>query len=66
MAFSLPKDEDVPLRAWYEEHGLGQPTGAPSMNGDPMAPGTSGLPAAPSARPGTQRVASSAGARMDA
>ena len=22
MAFSLPKDEDVPLRAWCEEHGL--------------------------------------------
>jgi ectoine hydroxylase-related dioxygenase (phytanoyl-CoA dioxygenase family) len=22
MAFSLPKDEDVPLRAWYKEHGL--------------------------------------------
>ncbi|MBI3972785.1 MAG: phytanoyl-CoA dioxygenase family protein, partial [Chloroflexi bacterium] len=22
MAFSLPKDEDVPLRAWYREHGL--------------------------------------------
>src|SRR6266508_4079345 len=24
MAFSLPKDEDVPLRAWYREHGLDQ------------------------------------------
>ncbi|MAG35078.1 MAG: phytanoyl-CoA dioxygenase [Dehalococcoidia bacterium] len=23
MAFSLPKDEDVPLRAWCDEHGLG-------------------------------------------
>jgi ectoine hydroxylase-related dioxygenase (phytanoyl-CoA dioxygenase family) len=28
MAFSLPKDEDVPLRAWYREHGLEQPRAA--------------------------------------
>jgi ectoine hydroxylase-related dioxygenase (phytanoyl-CoA dioxygenase family) len=37
MAFSLPKDEDVPLRAWYQHHGLGHPKPAPAMAADPTA-----------------------------
>ena len=37
MAFSLPKDEDVPLRAWYREHGLDQRT-ALDVEMDQMRP----------------------------
>ena len=55
MAFSLPKDEDVPLRAWYQQHGLGNAE-APQMGMDAMAGGAR--------RP--ERVPSSVGARMDA
>ena len=57
MAFSLPKDEDVPLRAWYREHGLDQKS-ALDVQMDQMRP-DDGVRR-------RQRVASIVGARMDA
>jgi ectoine hydroxylase-related dioxygenase (phytanoyl-CoA dioxygenase family) len=57
MAFSLPKDEDVPLRAWYREHGLDRKS-ALDEEMDVMRP-DDGVRR-------RQRVASVVGARMDA
>lgn len=57
MAFSLPKDEDVPLRAWYREHGLDQKSTLDAAM-DVMR--------ADDGIRRRQRVASVVGARMDA
>jgi ectoine hydroxylase len=57
MAFSLPQDEDVPLRAWYKEHGLDRKTALDEAM-DVMRP-DDGVRR-------RQRVASVVGARMDA
>ena len=57
MAFSLPQDEDVPLRAWYKEHGLDRKT-ALDKSMEVMRP-DDGVRR-------RQRVASVVGARMDA
>ena len=57
MAFSLPKDEDVPLRAWYREHGLDKKSALDEAM-DVMRP-DDGVRR-------RQRVASIVGARMDA
>ena len=57
MAFSLPKDEDVPLRAWYREHGLDQKS-ALDVEMDKMRP-DDGIRR-------RQRVASLVTSRMDA
>ncbi|MBI3969670.1 MAG: hypothetical protein HY332_00155, partial [Chloroflexi bacterium] len=58
MAFSLPKDEDVPLRAWYREHGLDKKP-APPAGMDAMDPMAAGAPRR------EQRVASTVHTRMD-
>ena len=57
MAFSLPKDEDVPLRAWYREHGLDKKSPLDEAM-DVMRP-DDGVRR-------RQRVASIVGSRMDA
>lgn len=71
------KDEDVPLRAWYVEHGLGQPhtaTGAAApASGAPVGDATGGTMngdvatnAAPESVRHRQRVAATTGTPMDA
>jgi ectoine hydroxylase len=43
MPFSLPKDEDVPLRAWYIKHGLDKVPTSDARDTDPMAATAAGV-----------------------